>query len=71
VTETNYLIDSTEQGNPTIRNNRINKNGYEAIWIYQGGRGIIEDNDLTGNKHGPWSIENDCLPNVKRSGNKE
>lgn len=58
-------------GNPTVRHNRINRNNYEAVWIYAGGRGVIEDNDLTDNKMGPWSIANDSEPNVKRSGNRE
>jgi hypothetical protein len=40
-------------GNPTLRRNRrnrINRNNYEAVWVHEGGRGVIEDNDLTGNK---------------------
>jgi hypothetical protein len=33
---------------PTLRRNRVNRNG---------GRGGVEDYDLTGNERGPWSIE--------------
>jgi hypothetical protein len=42
-----------------------------AVYVHTGGQGTIEDNDLTGNERGAWDIETHCLPNVKRSGNKE
>jgi parallel beta-helix repeat protein len=58
-------------GSPTLRRNRINRNDYEAVWVYEGGRGMIEDNDLTGNKRGPWDIAEDSKANVQRSGNRE
>jgi F-box protein 11 len=60
-----------EEGNPTLRHNRINKNGYEAVWVSHGGSGIIEDNDLRDNARGPWDIAADCEPNVKRARNLE
>jgi parallel beta-helix repeat protein len=60
-----------EGGNPTVRRNRITKNGSEAIWITDGGSGTFENNDLRGNTKGPWDIAEDCLSNIKRSGNIE
>jgi hypothetical protein len=33
--------------------------------------GVIEDNDLTNNKGGPWDIDKDSEANVNRSGNRE
>ena len=58
-------------GNPTVRGNRVNRNSYEAIWIYEDGRGVVEDNDLTGNARGAWDIAEDCQANVTRARNKE
>lgn len=45
-------------GNPTLRHNRIHRNGYQAVWVREGGGGVIEDNDLTDNPGGAWRIEN-------------
>ena len=58
-------------GNPTVRNNRIQRNGYEAIWVQKDGRGTFEDNDLKDNKKGPWDIHKDALPHIKRANNVE
>ena len=58
-------------GNPTVRGNRINRNTYEAVWIREGGKGVVEDNDLTGNVRGAWDIAKDCEPNVTRARNLE
>jgi parallel beta-helix repeat protein len=60
-----------KEGNPTLRCNRINKNGYQAVWIYEGGGGIIEDNDLRDNAEGAWDISEDSKPKVKRARNLE
>jgi parallel beta-helix repeat protein len=57
-------------GNPTLRGNRINRNDYRAVYAHDGGRGVIEDNDLTGNKRGAWDIAKDSEATVKRSGNR-
>ncbi len=56
---------------PIVRNNRIFENGYEAVWVIENGRGTFENNTLRANKRGAWDIAEDCLPNVKRSGNIE
>jgi parallel beta-helix repeat protein len=56
---------------PTVRGNRISKNRYRGIWIFDGGSGTFEDNDLRDNSGGAWEIAEDCLPNVTRSGNME
>ena len=58
-------------GNPTLRGNRVNGNGYQAVWVHHGGRGVVEDNDLTGNEKGAWLIAEDCQANVTRARNKE
>ena len=58
-------------GNPTLRRNRINRNEYEAVRIRQDGKGVIEDNDLTGNKQGAWDIAADSRGNVTRARNRE
>lgn len=58
-------------GNPTVRNNQIYENEYEGVWINENGRGTFENNTLRANKRGAWDIAEDCLPNVKRSGNIE
>ncbi|MEU6262247.1 right-handed parallel beta-helix repeat-containing protein [Saccharopolyspora shandongensis] len=58
-------------GNPTSRGNRIHDNACEAVWIHENGRGVIENNDLAGNKRGPWDIADECKENVTRAGNKE
>lgn len=54
-----------------VRRNRINRNGNEAVLVHGGARATIEDNDLTGNARGPWSIARDCEPNVTRARNKQ
>jgi hypothetical protein len=56
---------------PTLRRNRINKNGDVAVWAYAGGGGTIEDNDLHDNAGGAWNISEDSEPNLKRARNKE
>jgi parallel beta-helix repeat protein len=58
-------------GSPVMRGNRINRNGGNAVYVHDGGRGAIEDNDLTGNGLGPWRIDPDCEPDVARARNKE
>ena len=60
-----------EGGNPTVRRNRITDNGYEAVWVYEGGRGTFEGNDLRGNKRGAWDIAADCADNISRKDNQE
>jgi len=58
-------------GNPTVRRNRINKNGSEAVWVHQQGGGTIEDNDLRDNEMGPWDVSADSEPKLKRARNQE
>ena len=64
-------VEIRNDGNPTMRGNRINRNDYQAVWIHDGGRGVVEDNDLTGNAQGAWLIAADCQANVTRARNKE
>jgi parallel beta-helix repeat protein len=58
-------------GSPTFNRNRINDNGYEAVWVFDGGRGTFVGNDLRNNKRGPWDIEDTCLSHVTRQDNTE
>ncbi|MEY9488516.1 parallel beta-helix repeat protein [Streptomyces calvus] len=58
-------------GKSNVRANRIKGNGYEAIWIYEGGGGVVEHNDLRGNAMGAWDLAADCKDNVFRAHNKE
>ena len=41
------------------------------MWVHDAGKGVFEDNDLTGNGSGAWDIAKDCEPNVTRARNKE
>ena len=61
----------TAGANPTLRRNRVNRNAYRAVSIYDRGRGVLEDNDLTSNKRGAWDIADDCMAHVTRARNKE
>jgi F-box protein 11 len=63
-------VEIIRGGNLTLRRNRIYENGL-AAWLYDGGGGIIEDNDLRGNIFGAWLISADSEPNVKRARNLE
>jgi len=58
-------------GNPALRRNRINRNNNQAIWIHRGGKGVLEDNDLTGNKRGVWDIAADSRGDVTCARNRE
>jgi parallel beta-helix repeat protein len=60
----------TTGGNPTLRRNRINRNTFRAISVSDGGGGVFENNNLIDNGLGPWSIDKDSKPNVKRKGNR-
>jgi F-box protein 11 len=64
-------VEIESGGNPTLRRNRIKRNTHEAVRIHKRGRGVMQDNDLTGNEQGPWNIDEDCEPNVTRSGNRQ
>jgi hypothetical protein len=54
-----------------VRGNRINRNEYRGVWGHDAGKGVFEDNDLTGNGSGAWDIAKDCRPDVIRARNKE
>ena len=49
--------------------NQINRNGNNAVRIYQGG-GIFEDNDLRDNQEGVWYISSDSRAKVTRARNR-
>jgi hypothetical protein len=52
-----------------VRRNTIQKNEYEAVWIYEGGQGEIVDNDLRENTLGAIDVDEASKPNVKIDGN--
>ena len=54
-----------------MRGNRVNRNDYWAVRINNGGRGVVEDNDLTGNARGALDVGEDCQANVTQARNKE
>jgi len=56
--------------NPTLRRNQIIKNA-DAVWVYEGGLGVFEENDLRENKRGAWDVAPECLAKVTRTGNLE
>jgi F-box protein 11 len=58
-------------GSPVVRGNRINRNRGPAVAVYAGGKGVFEDNDLTANQRGAWSIDEDCIGNVTQARNRE
>lgn len=62
-------IEISEGGSPTVCNNRINMNGYAAIWIREKGKGHFENNELCDNQSGAWDIDRDCYPNITRTDN--
>ncbi|MBI4277426.1 MAG: right-handed parallel beta-helix repeat-containing protein, partial [Armatimonadetes bacterium] len=64
-------VSITTGGNLTLRRNRINRNGYNAVWVYGGGGGTIEDNDLRGNRRGAWDVSTDSASSVRRARNQE
>jgi F-box protein 11 len=77
VIEDNDILSNTysgvavrEGGNPVVRGNRIRGNR-EGIRVHKGGRGTFENNVLEENKDGAWDIAEDCVADVKRSGNLE
>jgi parallel beta-helix repeat protein len=64
-------VEIESGGNLTLRRNRINRNEHQAIWVYDGGKCVVEDNDLTDNKLGAWDIAADSEGNVTRARNHE
>ncbi|MGZ6321702.1 MAG: right-handed parallel beta-helix repeat-containing protein [Ktedonobacterales bacterium] len=53
------------------RRNRINRNAQFAVRIDAHAGGTFEDNDLTRNYQGAWSIDNTSFGKVLRQGNKQ
>lgn len=52
------------------RRNHINRNAQYAVRIDAHAGGTFEDNDLSGNYQGAWSIDNTSFGKVLRQGNK-
>jgi F-box protein 11 len=55
----------------TLRRNRINRNRQAGVDVRLGASATIEDNDLSGNTKGAWSVAKDCEPAVTRARNEE
>lgn len=51
-------VSIKEGGAPAIRRCTITANGDAGIWVHKNGFGVIEGNDLGGNRRGPMHIEN-------------
>ena len=62
-------VEIKQGANPLFRRCRINRNGYEGIWAYEGAGGSFEYCDLTGNTRGVADISADSR--VKRVGCRE
>lgn len=59
-------------GAPVVRRCTITENTDEAVWLSDAdGGGTFEDNDLRGNKRGPWLITEGAEKNLIRRNNKE
>jgi parallel beta-helix repeat protein len=69
--DASWGITSCSGAIPVVRNNRITKNGSVGVRVYENGGGTFENNDLTENPKGAWSISEDSEANVKRINNKE
>jgi F-box protein 11 len=65
-------VEIETNGRPTLRANRINQNQHAAITISKDGGGVMEDNDLTSNSLGAWSLaEGGGQADIIRANNKE
>jgi parallel beta-helix repeat protein len=64
-------VQISNGGNPTVRGNRIMSNAHQGVRVKDGGKGVLEGNDLTGNVGGAWLIDKSSEPNVTRARNKE
>jgi parallel beta-helix repeat protein len=64
-------VEIKDGGKPTLISNRITRNAYMGVHIHTNGAGTFKDNDLRENAGGPWSISEDSVPNVVRTGNIE
>jgi parallel beta-helix repeat protein len=62
-------VSVTAGGNPILRRNRINKNAWAGIRIYEQGTGTFEENDLKENIKGAWEISEDSKAKVKLAKN--
>jgi parallel beta-helix repeat protein len=63
-----YISDGAD---PRVRRNTIHDGKSNGVYVYAGGLGTLEDNEITGNGQGAWLIDKDCEPNVTRARNKE
>ena len=46
-------------------------NGEYGLRVLEHGAGIVEGNDLTGNRQGPWPIDKHAAANVVQARNRE
>jgi parallel beta-helix repeat protein len=59
------------EGAPTVLKNRIGGNGWQAIAVFERGRGTFEGNDLRANDLGAWDIAPGHADRVQQSANRE
>lgn len=62
-------------GSPTLRGNRIHDNKQNGVMVYDGGLGMLEDNDITGNRYAGVEIREGGSPTLRanrinRNGNQ-
>lgn len=57
--------------NLTLHRSHIYRNGHAAVWMQKASAGVIQNNDLRGNKEGPFAISPDSWLNVRKSDNQK
>jgi parallel beta-helix repeat protein len=53
--------------NPTIRNSRIHDGGEAGVFVYEGGEGEFEENDIFGNMLAGVVVVDNCSPHFRRN----
>ena len=67
----NAMLDQDQEGGTTVRRNRIANNGYEAIWVDEGGLGHVRRQRSARQQTWRLGIAADCAENVIRNDNQE
>jgi parallel beta-helix repeat protein len=58
-------------GYPVLRGNRITGNAEHGVKVEENGAGVVEDNDLTGNRQGAWHLDHKARRDVIQARNRE
>jgi parallel beta-helix repeat protein len=54
-------------GDPTLRRNQIHDGKQAGVYIYEDGRGTLEDNDISGNARAGVAIKTGGDPTLRRN----